>query len=189
MNHHTTSRPRKRGSSSEKMKNRQRNRNYSIHSSTPACLQFNMVGELILNIGMALIIPQTIPNLQCQQDLVTISMEGLMVVFPEVQTGTTLQVETLVGAITKLEVTAAHHIHHKDVANHMGVVCLPVLLLVIEEPPLATVLALQITPKVVNMEALMLVELPIQWVLIEINSMVGSNKGCYFPFGSLKEYY
>ena len=180
MNHHMTSRQRKRGSSSEKMKNRQRDRNYSTHSSMLACLQFNIVGELILNIGMGLIIPQTIPSLQCLLDLVTISMEGLMV-FLEVQTGT-LQAETLMGAITqimgvKLEGTTAHHIHHKDVANHMGVAC---LLLVPEEPPVAMGLALQITPKAVNMEVLLLVELPIQWVLIEINSMVGNNKGWDF---------
>ena len=98
----------------------------------------------------------------------------------EEQTGTLLA-ETLVGVIiqivgAKLEVIVVGHIHRRGGVRHMlEVAC---LLLVPEDPPVDTELALQIIPKVVSMEVLVLVLVGVltKWVAVEINSMVGSHK-------------
>ena len=172
MNHHMSSRQRKNGSSSDNMKKQQRNRNCSTN---PACLPFNIPVKLIQLIGMALIIPSIVHSLRCLLDLVITNMEGLVVL--EVQIGTLL-VETRVGRITKIvgpkwEATVAGHIHHKAGDHHMlGVVC---LLLVKEELLVVMELPLQIIPKVVNLEVQLGVEVQTRWVVIVVNSMVGSN--------------
>jgi len=178
MNHHMSSRQRKKGSSSDKMKKLQRDRNCSTLSSIPACLPFNILaGKLIRLIGMGLIIPLIIHSLQCLLDLVITNMEGHAVLL-EVQIGTLL-VETRVGGITKivglkLEATVVGHIHRKAGDLHMrGVEC---QLLVKEELLVVMELALQIIPKVVNLEVQLVVEVQTRWVVTVINSMVvGSN--------------
>lgn len=178
MNHHTSSRQRKKGSSNDKMKKQQRGRNCSTLSSIPVCLPFNIVGKLILLIGMGLLIPSAIRSLRCLPDLVITNMEEGLAVLPEVQIGT-LQVQTRVGGIAKIvgpksEPTVVGHTHRKGGWDHhmLGVVC---LLQVKEEVLVVMELALQITPKVVSLEAPLVVELQTLWAVIEINSMVGSN--------------
>ena len=102
------------------------------------------------------------------------SLEGLL----EGPTGT-LQVVTLAVAIilivvVKVEVTPVDHIHHRGEHRHiLGVVCLQVGL---EEPLLVMELPLPTTPKVVNMQVLVPVEVRTQWAVIEVSSMVGSSK-------------
>lgn len=160
------------------MKKPQRDRNCSTLSSIPAYLPFNiLVGKLIRLIGMGLIIPSIIHSLQCLLDLVITNMEGHAVLL-EVQIGTLL-VETRVGGITKIvglksEATVVGHIHCKAGDLHMlGVEC---QLLVKEELLVVMELALQIIPKVVNLEVQLVVEVQTRWVVTVINSMVvGSN--------------
>lgn len=80
---------------------------------------------------------------------------------------------TQIGGL-KLEVTLAVSIHHKGGALHtLELVC---LFQVPEEPLLVTVLALQITPKVISMEVQQQVEVQTLQVAIGISSMaVGSS--------------
>jgi hypothetical protein len=174
MNHHTSSRQRKKGSSNDKMKKQQRGRNCSTRSHIPVCLPFN----LILLIGMGLVILSTIRSPRCLLDLVITNTEGLAVL-PEVQIGI-LQVQTRVGHITKivgpkLEPTVVGHIQHKGGVDHHMLGAAVCLLRVKEELLVVMELALQITPKVVSLAALLVVELRTLWAVIEINNMVGSN--------------
>lgn len=159
------------------MKKQQRDKNCSILSSILVCLPFNILGKLTLLIGMGLIIPSTMHSLQCLLGLVITNMEGLVVLL-EVQIGI-LQVQTRVEegitklAGPKLEATVVGHILHKDGDHRMvGVAC---LLPVKGEPLVVMELVLQITPKVVNLEVQLVVEVQTHWVVTETSNMVGSN--------------
>lgn len=149
MNHHTSSRLRKNGNSSDRMKKWPKDRSCSTHSNIHASLLSNSLGKVIPSTGVDLIIK---PSLQYLL-LVIINMESLVAL--EAKIGI-LQVETLVGGIIKIvghkaEVIVVGHIHLRDEPHLILVVgWLPVFL----GDQVVAMVFLLITPKVVNMEVL-----------------------------------
>lgn len=171
MNHRMSSRQRKSGNSSVKTRKQQKDRNYSIHSSsTLACLHYNTVANLmVLHTGLPVqTIPLTTHRHKYLLDPATTSMGSRVVHL--VQTGTLLA-ETRAGVIIRAEeVTAADHILHKDGELLMWRVLEGLL-------AVHTGLDHLTTHKVVSMVALVaLEEVRTQWVVVETSHTDGNSK-------------
>ncbi|XP_073044626.1 cyclin-dependent kinase C-1-like isoform X2 [Primulina eburnea] len=166
-------RQRKKGSSSDKTKKLPKDRSYSIHSSTLACLPSNRRGNLMHNTGLVLVIQRTILSLLCLLFLVIISMENLVV--HQVDLIDTPKVGPLVHITKIVEVRAEHiivgHIPRMDEGPHMLEI-VP-LLTALKELQVDTELPL-IIRRVVNME-FQAAEAQIQWGETETSSTDGSS--------------